>query len=814
MDAVTIKLRAIYENAGSLLLGAALAYAFGFIWGLEVNLLFVLAVSFLTMAVSMLMNARQYNLLLGIVFILAAVFLLISFSLLKVDVWEKIQDFFRWFGGYFFGKGELNTRYAYFFLGIMAFVLSLLIRRLDRFLPARVILSAVLLVSGLAFCLSGIALPKFSVCIGVFYFLNTLIELVNLTLGRRLHLKDSRTTAVYLMPVCLFVGILVVLLPSDAEPIRWTHVKRAAASVSESAQLLIAEIRLKLEETDGAFNLNFNGYSEAEKDLGGNIYASNNTILRFSTSYQTRSDLYLTGAVRNVYTGRRWKFDASQAGHSYDEYEMDLLELLGAFQRAGISPEEMSAFLDTRAIDIHYADVKTRSLFYPLKTYRIIPDDSSREADLSGAGMTFKRIKGRDTSYRLEFWEVNYASTDFQAILREAEGYRITADPPDTEKLVPYMKKYVGILRDFEIDYSQEKLQNALAARAQSIRQEYTALPGALPDRVRRLALDLTEPYSNNYDKLRAIEAFLNTYTYTTVPGSIPNGEDPVDYFLFESKEGYCTYFASAMAVLGRCIGIPTRYVEGAVADYTQKVESMTYNVSGNDSHAWPEAYFEGVGWVPFEPTSGYMEGRYAEWPVLQPGGAVGVPEPDFEPPSMPDFSEYEIPEPTDLPVVQNDYSSLIAVLVSVGLGIVFVCLLILAYFYLARLRYQRRYDKSTTQEKMHSLFDEILFYFKWLRLRLEPWDTLLTFSQRENGHYVFEEVSFLSVAELFMAVRYAHQELSLQELEPAQVYRNGLQEEVRKSLGKWKMFWLVLSYYSGYEAKAPRNHETEKAAV
>jgi transglutaminase-like putative cysteine protease len=83
------------------------------------------------------------------------------------------------------------------------------------------------------------------------------------------------------------------------------------------------------------------------------------------------------------------------------------------------------------------------------------------------------------------------------------------------------------------------------------------------------MAYDLTSDCETKYEKLKAIETYLmHRYTYSVRSPRVPEGHDYVDYFLFDEASGYCTSFATAMAVLGRCIGIPTRYVEGYIAKF------------------------------------------------------------------------------------------------------------------------------------------------------------------------------------------------------------------------------------------------------
>ncbi|HBM80181.1 MAG TPA: hypothetical protein DD426_04985, partial [Clostridiaceae bacterium] len=86
---------------------------------------------------------------------------------------------------------------------------------------------------------------------------------------------------------------------------------------------------------------------------------------------------------------------------------------------------------------------------------------------------------------------------------------------------------------------------------------------------------------------------------------------DFVDYFLFDEKKGYCTYHASAMAVMSRMAGIPSRYVEGFAISESDKGSDGIYKVPAYRAHAWVELYFDGYGWVRFEPTSSYTVPDY-----------------------------------------------------------------------------------------------------------------------------------------------------------------------------------------------------------
>lgn len=113
--------------------------------------------------------------------------------------------------------------------------------------------------------------------------------------------------------------------------------------------------------------------------------------------------------------------------------------------------------------------------------------------------------------------------------------------------------------------------------------------------------VDLTD-----YERLLALrDAIARTCQYNTQTPPVPNDRDPVDYFLNDSKMGYCDLFASAFALEARRLGYPSRYVTGFLVDSSQLQEDGSYSIQEKHSHSWAEVYFEDYGWVPFDATAG-----------------------------------------------------------------------------------------------------------------------------------------------------------------------------------------------------------------
>ena len=130
---------------------------------------------------------------------------------------------------------------------------------------------------------------------------------------------------------------------------------------------------------------------------------------------------------------------------------------------------------------------------------------------------------------------------------------------------------------------------------------ETLKIPEGLSDEVRDLAAEITKNANTDGAKAKAIEEHLTSASFTyTLHAPTSTGTDIISDFLLRDKAGYCIHFATAMAILARIEGIPSRVAVGFTGG-TQ--EGDGYKVTTDNMHAWPELYFEGLGWMPFEPT-------------------------------------------------------------------------------------------------------------------------------------------------------------------------------------------------------------------
>ena len=133
----------------------------------------------------------------------------------------------------------------------------------------------------------------------------------------------------------------------------------------------------------------------------------------------------------------------------------------------------------------------------------------------------------------------------------------------------------------------------------------YLQLPTDLPATIRAKALEVTAGALSPYDKATAIEQYLRAnYAINLSIDAAPPKKDSVEYFLFDAKEGYFDYHASAMVVMLRSLGIPARMAVGYVIRPIDRVpQTNVYIVREANAFSWPEVYFPGLGWVEFNPT-------------------------------------------------------------------------------------------------------------------------------------------------------------------------------------------------------------------
>jgi transglutaminase-like putative cysteine protease len=184
-----------------------------------------------------------------------------------------------------------------------------------------------------------------------------------------------------------------------------------------------------------------------------------------------------------------------------------------------------------------------------------------------------------------------------------------------------------------------EALRGAGDDYPEYVRDRYLQLPVTITDRTRQLATDLATSVnaSNPFDVAMALQEYLRaTYPYVLNPPTPPDDSDFVDDFLFETRQGRCEHYATAMVVMLRSLGVPARLVSGYQRGELD-ASGTSYVYREDQAHTWVEAFFPGYGWIPFEPTPSEDELTYGD----DPAGPTPTPPPTPTPTPIP------TPQPT-----------------------------------------------------------------------------------------------------------------------------------------------------------------------
>lgn len=504
-------------------------------------------------------------------------------------------------------------------------------------------------------------------------------------------------------------------------------------------------------------------FSDPGSTLGGPVQLGNEFIMEVTVDER----IYLSGSIRDEYTGTSWEISNNKMEPLPGEF--------GIYGTAEYSEE----LLDAQLYYMNYYGRNIKTVVTDFKENRLkavltppfaidlrLPDGFVPERNSLGSVQLNKPFD------RYASYSQNYISWDF-----------------DSEYLVHYLLRGEG--------------ESILRQGLDEDLQQYLELPKNLPQRVYDLAEEQTAGLSSNYDKIKALEAYIKQFPYTLSPDETPRGEDFVDHFLFEEKQGYCVYHASALAVLSRCVGIPTRYVEGYALP-EQRNENGTFTVTSSCAHAWTEAYFPGFGWVPFEavPASHISQlGQLAEeTPEPVPEQSVSAPEPTEEPDATPESvppDRQENLEHTDTsqPGAQTesiDLKLIPVVLITVAL----IGFLVVAFVHLMKKYYYhrcKRLEHVSNAKAVQAYFSRILKAAKTIGLPMHKNETAYAYASRVEERFPFlsDATDIRTLAEIYCKATYSLNEISENERTVLQEAYGDLMDYLEQQIMSKPVFYI-----------------------
>lgn len=580
---------------------------------------------------------------------------------------------------------------------------------------------------------------------------------------------NSKLYPLAVLPLCLILAVVSVMMPAVL-PLRQpiNLIGQLDITQMDSIADLWAAIRAPSE-----FQFYRTGFSDRNGKIGGNVSLNKAPVMEVFSPWEG-GPLYLAGSYRDTYQDNGWKNTIEQEiveNYHYwkDKEKMYWLEYLGqpqSFRTVTIQP-------------IH----RQRVLFTPQNwinidsdfTYTRKPSDALLVEQTYKSGYTVafhanEAIQGTPipvTYYQKGFYQ------QYPALMSSVYGSGLSPQP--TQEL------------------------DALSRYADSIRSHYLQLPDDLPERVKTLAKNVASKYQVEGDLLKAwaIMEHLSSYQYTLTPGPVPKGRDLVDYFLFDHKEGYCTYYATAMVIMCRSVGIPARYVEGYAVE-----DLRSHNLITNEqAHTWVEIYLEGYGWYMMDPTTAARRAHGSN-PTAPPRGTTAplpettVPTQDTTQPTAPTTMPTQTPSTITPPAPDNRHDWVYPLMWTV-LGVLAALAAGAAPYFIRKSRL-KTLDQAPPAERIKGYFSLLLELLRIDGVAVSSSDTALSLGKRLNSQYTFDGVGFYQIACLYC--RYAYSDLSgiseQQAEEDSQTirqYYHALYQRVRKNLG---LRWIFRLYF------------------
>ena len=770
----------IYHIISITLLATILTSIENVLFDFQVNefLIFVIAVISLVVLYIAHHHRRIFLAILFSILVVIGTFLYIK----KIPILLHIQNLWNFVVNYMNGTEELHGNYGIILILCIQVIDCLIALLLCKQTIVKYCSFVGTFIGIIAMSLIGFSCTRMLVA---YVVLANLILLVEICCNQMEATQEKkRVAALHLLPICFAITICVFILPMREDPIRWTGIRKAISMIREKGEYVNEQIRLYFAGKDGSYEMSFAGFSDGDTGLGGEVSSDEGVALKLKSSIIDYPS-YLIGNVKNIYTGSSWTTKTTKVTDESSEYINDLYEFVCALSRYSMDDIEPTSLIQYENFEIIYEDIRTITKFYPLKSYRFVESSGNKEKTDQYANLHFKKLKGEGTNYLTYFYRYNLDSEFLKNMLRASDTFTYDGYAIDLDALNNLDKDYLkqGIRWEtFNSEYIK-----VLQSRRDRIYKDYLSLPESLPDRVGQLAEEITQGLTTNYDKMKAIERYLNSLTYTTKTIQPEEGKDFVDSFLFEQKEGYCTYFASAMAVMGRCLGIPTRYVEGFYVDYEDKEDSY-YNVKNSDAHAWVEVYFNGIGWIPFEPTPGYVEKFYKEWKPISKGESNSYQSTNpymgqnYQPPEIPEQEINQV-------VVEKMGGRVNTDVVFIIFGILSIILLLSLIYYLgSRHKMQRLYKEADNATKAVVIYRKIMYHLEKIGLPYMNTETLQVYTTRMDQSIPIPLYSLKQVNDLYMAIRYGDYTITDEELAMILAYEKAFYEYLKSTYGRMKV--------------------------
>lgn len=560
---------------------------------------------------------------------------------------------------------------------------------------------------------------------------------------------DIREHTARVSPFLFAACLIVYLSPAPAKPYDWQLAKNICSLVVSGVNRIYGDLT-HLRDDYGNM-----GFSDSGSFLSG-LEKKDEDVLNISTDNRNIHQLKLVGCISGDFVNCEWVFDGDS---EYQSRMTDTIETYCAVTKFDAS---------YRSDYIGKADIECESLFYNTR-YIFAPskirlentigknlDARKRDidikvkdleiADRNGSIVTGKKLRFSD-KYIVSCYVINHDNPYLADLLRYAspidENEWIQAAKNESASDECPYEDYIEYRRD---------IYNRFCTRR------------GVSEQTRRVLDEISEG-ADRYEACRRLEEYLSRMEYSTDCGALPrevrDAQSFLDYFLFTSKKGYCMHFATAFVLMANEMGIPCRYVQGYVVDRGNTV------VRQSNAHAWPEVYFDNVGWIAFEPTPGYN--APTGWAVSERKEEVYIRPENTPAPVMPDEPEETVPE--------KKFDPMMIVIPILG-----VISFLIVFYIISRYVSARIYRKMGRSDRLRYLSQQNLRLMGILGFRMEEGETLAELMHRidvSDRQDIKEQTGFIPIYE---ALLYSDREMTEEDIALTERINTALKGLVKKA--------------------------------
>jgi transglutaminase-like putative cysteine protease len=543
----------------------------------------------------------------------------------------------------------------------------------------------------------------------------------------------------------LLIVILALIIPKGNYYIEWPWLQQKVYSKFPFVEDLRSyDDYIRSSGKAYLFDFSMTGYQGASSRLGGPATLNNKTIMSVYTDKPT----YLRGNVRQKYTGNSWE----SVDTTWENYNLRQ-------DFSGLTQIEKEMYYDEFDITITNHSFSSATLFAPYKPSEIYFNGNHKI-----------KVSADDSIF-------------FSNGVYENESYVVRVQKP-----LPY-----GVLVSLGVDLKKNDIENL---------DTYLQIPDEkITNRTRSLTDKIVKDGKTDFEKAMSIEKYLrNSFNYNTDVAEVPNKQEFIDFFLFDGQEGYCTYYATTMAIMLRLEGIPSRYVEGYLAQ--DLVEPGRYEVKHRNAHSWVEAFIEPVGWMTFEPTPAYpVEARFEDHNLLTDNstspGKVDINDGN----SIENNGNRKVDNDLDVEdgkkgsnnelLTQHNTKELSRNGVTIIVGI--LLLLIPIKFLVSFLVYgyrEMQAKKLSNKKKIIYLFKQILGLTELLGYPQKYGETHFDYANRVAYIFSnFEEKGIKEITEIFVKSKYSKSSTSDEDVVALETFKKTMENRLRK-------YWGPIAYY------------------